>query len=98
MTQWFSKDLGDGVQSRAPSNQIQEAFIPLFAAAGQPIDMAVFSRYDLKNNVVTIYFSPGASALANMFGGTACEKPKNEGRLALLVGDGRCWDLFYPTA
>ncbi len=49
--------------------------------------MAVFSRYDLEKNIVTVYFSPGASALAKMFGAAPCEKPKKEGRLSLLVGD-----------
>jgi hypothetical protein len=90
MTQWYSKDLGDGVSAFAPSGQIKEAFLPLFATAGQPTNMAVFSRYDLEKNIVTIYFSPGAAALAEMFGAAPCEKPKKEGRLSLLVGDRRC--------
>ena len=98
MTQWYSKDLGDGIDANAPSSQIQEAFRPLFAATGQPTDMAVFSWYDLEKNMVTVYFSPGASALAKMFGATPCEKPKKEGRLSLLVGDQRCLELFYPSA
>lgn len=98
MTQWYSKDLGDGIDANAPSGQIQEAFLPLFAAAGQPTDMAVFSRYDLKKNVVTVYFAPGAAALAKIFDAKPCEKPKNEGRLSLLVGDQRCFELFYPSA
>ena len=34
MNQWYSKDLGDGVAAFAPTSQIQEAFLPLFAAAG----------------------------------------------------------------
>lgn len=98
MTQWYSKDLGDGIDANAPSGQIQDAFLPLFAAAGQPTDMAVFSRYDLEKNIVTVYFSPGASALAKMFCATPCEKPKKEGRLSLLVGDQRCLKLFFPSA
>lgn len=98
MTQWYSKNLGDGVDAIAPSNQIQQAFLPVFAAAGQPTDMAVFSRYDLQKNIVTVYFSPGASALAKMYGAIPCEKPKKENGLGLLVGDQRCLQLFYPTA
>ncbi|MGA2331313.1 MAG: hypothetical protein ABSG75_06085 [Syntrophales bacterium] len=97
MTQWYSKDLGDGREAYAPSDQIQTAFLLLFAAAGQPIDMAVFSRYDLEKNIVTVYFAPGASALAEMFGAQPCEKPGKDGRLSLLVGDARCWQLFYPS-
>lgn len=98
MTQWYSKDIGDGVAAFAPSDQIQKAFLPLFVAAGQPTNMAVFSRYDLEKNIVTVYFSPGAAALAETFGARPCEKPKKEGRLSLLVGDQRCLDLFYPSA
>ena len=98
MLQWFSKDLGDGVAAFAPSSEIQKAFLPVFAAAGQPTNMAVFSLYDLEKNMVTVYFSPGAAALAEMFGATPCEKPKREGGLSLLVGDQRCLELFYPSA
>lgn len=98
MTRRYSKDLGDGIDANARSGQIQEAFLPLFAAADQPTDMAVFSRYDLERNIVTVYFSPGTSALAKLFGAMPCEKPKKEGRLSLLVGDQRCLELFYPSA
>jgi hypothetical protein len=98
MTQWYSKDIGDGSQAFAPTKEIHSAFIPMFIAAGQPIDMAVFSCNDLKRNIVTVYFSPGASALAEMFGARPCEKPKKENELGLLVGDQRCLELFYPTA
>ena len=97
MSQWYSKALGDGVEAFAPTGQIQEAFLPLFAASGQPTDMAVFSRYDLEANVVTVYFSPGAAKLAAMFSATPCEKPKYENRLALLVGDQRCIQLFFGS-
>lgn len=76
MNQWYSKELGDGVEAYAPSHKIQEAFFPLFSAAGNPIDMAVFSRYDLERNIVTAYFSPSAAALAKSFGAQPCEKPK----------------------
>ena len=97
MTQWYSKDLGDGIDANSPTKAIQNAFHPLFAAAGCPINMAVFSRYDLEKNVVTAYFSPGASALANMFGAIPCEKPKKENGLSLSAGDQRCLELFYPS-
>jgi hypothetical protein len=60
--------------------------------------MAVFSWYDLEKNLVTVYFSPGASALAKMFGATPCEKPKKDGCVSLLVGDQYCMELFYPSA
>jgi hypothetical protein len=97
MNQWYSKILGDGVEANEPTHLIQEAFIPLFSAAGQPINMAVFSRYDLEKNIVTVYFSPGASVLAKMFSAQLCEKPIKENGLGLIVGDQRCLQLFYPA-
>jgi hypothetical protein len=57
--------------------------------------MAVFSRYDLAANLVTVYFSPGAEVLAKAFGAQPSAKPNSE-RLTLLVGDARAWDLFFP--
>jgi len=97
MTQWYSKDLGDGIDANAPSGRIRETFLPLFAAAGCPIDMAVFSHYDLETNMVTAYFSPGASVLAKTFGASPCEKPKKVKGFGLLVGDQRSVEFFYPS-
>jgi len=95
MEQWHSKALGDGTAALAPSMRIQELFLPMFAASGQPLRMAVFSRYDLESNVVTVYFSPTASRLAELFGAKPCDKPTSE-RIGLLVGDMRCWDIHFP--
>jgi len=96
METWYSKEIGDGIQAYQPSNQIQEVFTPFFIAAGCPHDMAVFSRYDLKRNIVTVYFSPSACEIAKTFNATPCEKPSRSG-LGLLVGDVRCWHIFYPS-
>ncbi len=95
MDTWFSKQLGNGVDAHAPSIAIQEAFLPMFARAGNPTDMAVFSRYDLRENTVTVYFSPAASQLAQTFGAAPCEKPSFE-NLSLLVGDQRSIDSLFP--
>ena len=95
MDLWYSKALGDTVSAFAPSRRIQDLFLPMFSAAGQPLDMAVFSRHDPRANEVTAYFSPGAAKLAALFGAKACEKPSSEG-IGLLVGDARCWEIFFP--
>lgn len=97
MPTWFSKDLGDGMQAFTPTGVIQTTFFPMFAAAGCPIDMAVFTRYDLDRNVVTAYFSPSASQLARIFGAQPCEKPTRDEHLSLSCGDQRAWDHFYPN-
>lgn len=97
MSTWYSADLGDGIEAYEPSNKIQEIFTPVFVAAGFPFDMAVFSRYDLDKNIVTAYFSPSAHEIAKLFNATPCEKPLRQNRLSLLIGDIRCWDIFYPS-
>lgn len=94
-TTWFSKAVDDGIEADDPSPRIQAAFLPFFAAAGWPADMAVFSRYDLTTNVVTVYFTPAAASLALSHGATPCEKPSSED-IGLLVGDQHAWQLFFP--
>ena len=93
MDTWHCKALGNGVAASAPSRRIQEMFLPLFTASGQPSDMAVFARNEA--NAVTAYFTPRASRLASLFGATPCGKPSSE-RIGLLVGDARCWAIFFP--
>jgi hypothetical protein len=95
MLSWFSKNLGDGVVAFAPTQDIMNAFTPLFAAAGLPINMAFFSGHDERRNII-IYFSPGASKLANMCDAQPCEKP-GRGDLALLVGHSGALEHFYPN-
>ena len=93
MDTWHCKALGNGAAAFAPSRRIQELFSPMFTASGQPSDMAVFTRAEA--NQVTAYFSPRASRLATLFGATPCEKPSSD-RIGLLVGDARCWTIFFP--
>lgn len=95
MNTWQSVELGDGITAYKPSVQIQKMFTPFFVAAGCPHDMAVFSRYDVDKNIVTAYFSPLAHETARIFNATPCEKPSNTD-LALLIGDVRCWQIFFP--
>lgn len=98
MSTWFSKELGDGVAAHAPTTQIQETYSTLYiAGANFSMDMAVFSRYDLRANMVTVYFTPSAIQLARTFGAKPCEKPSKDD-LALIVGDPRCWEILYPTS
>jgi hypothetical protein len=95
MESWYSKALGDGAAAFAPSMRIQKMFPPLFAALGQPSRMAVFSRHDRRANVVTAYFSPAAAQLAAFFGAQPCEKPPSDD-IRLLVGNRRCWEIYFP--
>jgi hypothetical protein len=95
MSTWYSLELGDGVAAYNPTMAIMHAFTPVFAAADTPIDMALFSRTE--NNVVKIYFTHRASDFGKTVGAVPCEKPIREG-IALLVGDHRAWEHFYPES
>ena len=94
-TTWFSKRLGDGVDAHGPSTRILDAFMPVYIASGQPPNMAVFSRYDMKENVVTVYFTPEAANLALTHGASPCEKPSSED-IGLLAGDQTAWQTHFP--
>jgi len=93
---WFSKDLGDGVAAFQPTGEIQEAFVTFFSASGCPVDMAIFSRYDLSKNIVTVYFTPSTERFARGLGAVPCDKPESKG-IGLLVGDQGAWDFFFPN-
>jgi len=47
MSTWYSVSLGNGIEAYTPSLKIQEFFLPIFANANMPYDMAVFSRHDI---------------------------------------------------
>ena len=97
MSTWFYKQLGDAIMAAQPSDQIREAFLPIFAAAGNPEDMAIFTRNDSEDRLhceVFVYFSPAASRVAKLFDAATCEKPLREG-LDLLAGNSSCWSTLF---
>jgi hypothetical protein len=94
---WFSKEMGNAMYAEAPQYDIQKAFLPLFVAAGQPDDMAVFSVFDVHSSCVTLYFSPAAATLAQMFGAVACDAPSPYSRdFGMLVGEHGAWEALFP--
>lgn len=95
MTSWHSKELGDGVDAFEPTRLIQEAYATLEMTTRLPVDHAVFSYYDLRANVVTVYFSPGATDLAKRFEAMPCKKPVNKEGFSLINGDARVWDVLF---
>ncbi len=97
MTAWYSKDLGDGVDALRPTEEIQEAYMLQAVAGRLPIESAVFSIYDLRVNVVTVYFSPGLERLAQLFGAKLCDKPVNREGFGMLCGDQRAWNILFPA-
>lgn len=100
MQTWFSQQLGDGVWAFAPKEDIRGQFAPLFAAAGRPVAMAVFTRHELEGRLqceVVAYFSPAAAALAQALGALPCDPPAPDD-LDLLAGDAACWAALFPDA
>jgi hypothetical protein len=98
MTTWFYKNLGDAMMAGQPSDEIREAFLLLFDAAGNPEDMAVFTRSDSEGRLhceVSVYFSPSSAAVAKTFDAQPCDKPLRTG-LDLLAGDKNCWSALFP--
>lgn len=88
---WYGLFLGSGADCLAIRMRIQMAFLPVFAAAGQPDDMAIFAQSgftDAGAHEVTLYFSPAAAEFAKTIPGAApCEKPPRKG-LGVETGNG----------
>jgi DhnA family fructose-bisphosphate aldolase class Ia len=93
---WFSKNVGDGVAAFGPTHRVTAAFVALAGDHSVSADAAIFSRYDVPTNVVTLYFSPTADIMATAFGATPCTKPNPDRDLALLVGDFNSWSIHFP--
>lgn len=84
------------MMAQETSNKIMEAFLPVFAAKGNPVEVAVFSHYDRHTDVVTVYFSPAAKELAERFSASPCEKPTFGDDTGLLCGDQRAVQALFP--
>jgi hypothetical protein len=98
MDTWYSKSLGDGIMAVTPSAEIEAAFIKSFTAAGKPLNMAVFTRYESEGRLhceVIAYFSPAARDVAITFDAQPCEKPARS-ELGLLAGDKHSWSVIFP--
>jgi len=94
---WYSVSLGDGIMAGTPSAEIEATFFEEFTAAGEPLEMAVFTRPESEGRLyceVIAYFSPAAANVAKAFDALPCEKPARLG-LGLLAGDERCWSVLF---
>ena len=100
MTTWYYKNLGDAMMAARPSDKIREAFLPLFDVAGNPEDMAIFTRNDSEGRLhceISVYFSPAAAGIAKIFDAKPCEIPLRGG-LDLLAGNKSCWSVLFPES
>jgi hypothetical protein len=97
MKHWYSLSLGDGMLASIPSVEIEERFQAAFTAAGQPPEMAVFTRAESEGRLhceVIAYFSPAAGELASHFAARPCARPLRAG-LGLLAGDESSWAVLF---
>ena len=97
MKSWSCLSLGDGMIAPVPSAEIEEEFLRVFAAAGSPPEMAVFTRPESEGRLhceVIAYFSPAAWAVAKVFDAEPCEKPAPAG-LGLLAGRQDSWSVLF---
>jgi hypothetical protein len=94
---WLALQLGDALMADSQLHQIEEEFLPVFDAAGQPADMAILKRHDTEHSLqceVTVYFSPAAGAVGRAFGARPCARPSCT-NLDLLAGDADCWAVLF---
>lgn len=96
MKTWYSKAVGDGVEAFEPSQRLFDAFNLLDVVVKLSPGIGIFSRYDLRANIVTWYFSPEAIDLAKSLGATPCEKPAPSKGFGLLVGYMQSWETHFP--
>jgi hypothetical protein len=95
---WHFLPLGDGMMADEPSEEIRTAFRTAFTSAGEPADMAVFTRHESEGRLhceVIAYFSPSAAGLAESFEAESCPRPSRSG-LGLLAGNEISWSVLFP--
>lgn len=88
------------MMAHEPSEEIRKVFLPIFESAGNPLDMAVFTRNESEGRLhcqVNAYFSPAALVVANALEAVPCERPSRSG-LGLLAGDHKCWSILFPES
>jgi len=97
MRSWYCLSLGDGMTAPLPSDEIAAAFEQVYAAAGRPPEMAVFTRPESEGRLhceVMAYFSPSAGEIAESFDAEPCDPPVSSG-LKLLAGDPQSWSVLF---
>jgi hypothetical protein len=98
MGTWRRLILHDGIHGFGQTDELRDAFIDAFVAAGAPPDMAVFRRHDVEKGLTVLLFAPGAAHFAEQWDALACDKPDTARGLALLLGDERAWAVYFPNS
>lgn len=100
MDTWHVKELGDAAYGvdQLLEESLQPLFREIYARAGSPPDMAVFTRLESEGRLhceLVVYFSPAVAEVARTFGAGPCLRPAPAG-LKLFAGDERAWSALFP--
>lgn len=99
-TSWYRLSLGDGVWAPQAISELEQSFLDFFEAAGQPKEMAVFSRPLSEGRLqceIMAYFAPAAGEFARDRGAFVCAPPEKTG-LTLIAGSSEAWESLFPGA
>jgi len=100
MSQWYAKNLGDGMMAYLPLAEIETEFESRFNAAGRPDAMAVFKRHELDGGLfcdVRAFISPAAAEVAKACGAVPCPRPDPD-ELTLVAGNRDCWTTLFEDS
>lgn len=100
MSSWYVLSLGDGMMAGSSSAELEALFVRQHGAAGEPPEMAIFTRPESEGRLhceVFAYFSPAAEEIARTFRAEPCAKPARDG-LSLLAGHPGCWSVLFPES
>ena len=87
---WHVINLGDAMMADDDLADVKQRFARLYRQRGRPSDMALYVRHASEGRLhceVIVYFSPGATAVAEEIGADPCPPPNSDG-LGLLAGGG----------
>lgn len=97
---WYCFALGDGADAFVPRSRIMDAVQSLLVAHARAgighEGMAVYDRYDLEANEVTVWFPPEMSALALDVGASPCARPAPREGFSILAGRDDAWERHFP--
>lgn len=90
--QWHELNVGDKVSGLKKILDLQHTFALAYAAAGQPVDMAMFQSKNGSDEDAIMLFTPRAAAFASTVGAHPCRAPRRAD-VTLSFGDQRAWDI-----
>lgn len=78
--------------------EIERYFLAAFTEAGNPAEMALFTRHESEGRLhcdLMLYLSPASFTVAGEIGARPCNRPSFNS-LALLAGSEDSWRALFP--